>query len=67
MVLTLIKKDVDESGPNLILDVMSKISWNMCEKTQQNLVRIFRCPNLKAELRRIPKRRAFRAGCFFSL
>jgi hypothetical protein len=67
MVTALIRKDVDESGPNLILDAMPKISWNMCVQTQQNLIRIFRYTNLKAELRRIPSRRAIRAGCVFSL
>jgi len=67
MVTALIRKDVDESGPNLILDAMPKISWNMCAKAQENVIRIFRCPNLKAEPRRIPSRRAIRAGCVFSL
>jgi len=62
MVITLIRKDVDEGGPDLILDAMPKISWNMCEKTQQNLIRIFRYPNFKAELHRIRSRRAIRAG-----
>jgi len=62
MVISLIRKDVDEGGPNLILDAMPKISWNKCEKTQQNLIRIFRYPDLKAELRRIPSRRAIRTG-----
>jgi hypothetical protein len=40
---------MDESGPNLILDAMPKISCNMCERTQHNLIRIFRYPNLKAQ------------------
>jgi hypothetical protein len=33
MVITLIRKDVDEKGANLNLDAMLKISYNMCEKT----------------------------------
>jgi hypothetical protein len=33
MAVILIRKDVDESGSNLILDAMPKISWNMREKT----------------------------------
>ena len=67
MVMTLIRKAVNESGPNLILDAMPKISWNMCEETQQNLNRIFRYPNFKVELRRILSRRVIRTGYVFSL
>jgi hypothetical protein len=52
MVVTLIRKDADQSGPKLILDVTPEFSLNMCEKTRQKLIRIFRFPNLKAELRR---------------